>query len=75
MCKGVKSVIVECSEMHKRFKDYVKNNKKEYDTYIVFDDTKTVEYLDSNNNIIGYEKGTKVIKKSSKKTSKKTSKK
>jgi phage anti-repressor protein len=71
----LKSVIVECSEMHKRFKDYVKNNKKEYDTYIVFDDTKTVEYLDSNNNIIGYEKGTKVIKKSSKKTSKKTSKK
>ncbi len=67
----LKSVLVECSEMHKKFTDYVKNTKNDYDTYVVFDDTKTVEYLDLNGNVIGYEKGIKPIKKSSKKSSKK----
>jgi phage anti-repressor protein len=59
----LKSVVTECSEIHKRFKDYVKNKKKDYDTYIVFDDKKSVDYLDLNNNVIAYDKGTKVIRK------------
>ena len=51
-------------------------NKTDYDTYIVYDDSKSVEFLDVNNNVIGYEKGMKkVSKKSSKKSSKKLSKK
>jgi phage anti-repressor protein len=63
----LKSVIVECAEIHKKFKDYVKNNKKDYDTYIIFDESKSIDYLDLNGNIIGHEKGTKIIKKNSKK--------
>ena len=51
-------------------------NKTDYDTYIVYDDSKSVEFLDVNNNVIGYEKGMKkVSKKSSKKIIKKTTKK
>ena len=46
----------------------IKNNT-DYDAYIVYDDSKSIEFLDINNNVIGYEKG---IKKVSKKTSKKT---
>lgn len=51
-------------------------NKTDYDTYIVYDDSNSVEFLDVNNNVIGYEKGMKkVSKKSSKKSTKKTTKK
>ena len=47
-------------------------NKKDYDAYIVYDDSNSVEFLDINNNVIGFEQG---IKKVSKKVSKKLSKK
>jgi hypothetical protein len=60
--------------MDKMVADNIKN-KTDYDTYIVYDDSKSVEFLDVNNNVIGYEKGMKVLKKSSKKTTKKSSKK
>ncbi len=63
----LKSVIFECSDMHKKFKKYIKNDKTDYDTYVVFDDSKSVDYLDLKGNVIGYEKGTKNIKKQSKK--------
>ena len=39
------------------------NNTNKYDTYIVYDDSKNIEYIDVNDNIIGYEKGYKNIKK------------
>jgi phage anti-repressor protein len=65
----IKSVIFSCNEL---------NNIKEHknsDAYIIYDEydkLESINYLDNDNNIIGYEK---IIKKTSKKTSKKASKK
>ena len=71
----IKKLVFECALMDKMVAENIKN-KNNYDTYIVYDDSKSVEFLDINNNVIGYEKGIKkVSKKSSKKTSKKSSKK
>ena len=63
----LKHVVFGCADLHLKF-----NHKKEkLDTYIVFDESKSVDYLDLNNKVIGYEVGKKEIKKSSKKSSKK----
>ena len=71
----MKKIVFECAMMDKMVAENIKN-KTEYDAYIVYDDSKSVEFLDINNNVIGYEKGIKkVSKKSSKKLSKKTTKK
>ena len=59
----LKQVVFDCAELHAKFN----NIKKDLDTYIIFDESKSVDYLDLNNKVIGYEKGTKKIKKSSKK--------
>ncbi len=65
----IKNVIFSCNEL---------NNIKEHknsDAYIIYDEydkLESINYLDNDNNIIGYEK---IIKKASKKASKKTSKK
>lgn len=71
----IKKLVFECAMMDKMVAESLKN-KTDYDTYIVYDDSKSVEFLDVNNNVIGYEKGMKkVSKKSSKKIIKKTTKK
>ena len=64
----LKRAVYGCADLHAKFN----NIKKDLDTYVVFDDSKSVDYLDLDNNIIGYEKGTRIIKKTSKKTSKKS---
>ena len=66
----LKSIIFNCAFLTKQFNEVLKNNDT-FDSYIVYDEG-TNEYLDENNNIIGFEK---VVKKSSKKASKKVSKK
>jgi len=63
----LKQVVFGCAELHAKFN----NIKKDLDTYVVFDDSKSIDYLDLNNEVIGYEKRMKKIKKSSKKSSKK----
>ena len=78
----LKKIIFECAIMTKQFNEVttlMKNNNM-FDSYIVYDEDSnssvTNEYLDNNNNIIGFEKVIKKIsKKISKKTTKKTSKK
>ena len=71
----IKKLVFECALMDKMVAENIKN-KNDYDTYIVYDDSESVEFLDINNNVIGYEKGMKkVSKKLSKKSSKKSSKK
>jgi phage anti-repressor protein len=67
----LKSVIFGCADLHNKFKD----KKIDLDTYIVYDDSKSLEYLDLSGNIIGYERGYTRVKKSSKKSSKKSTKK
>lgn len=67
----LKFIVSECADLHNKF-----NNKNvDLDTYIVFDDSKSVDYLDLSGNVIGYEKGHTCVKKSSKKSSEKSSKK
>jgi phage anti-repressor protein len=65
----IKSVLFGCNELNN-----IKENKNS-DAYIIYDEydkLESINYLDNDNNIIGYEK---IINKASKKTSKKTSKK
>ena len=66
----LKSTIFDCADLIKSLDEKVENSKK-YDTYVVYDEFEENEYLDLNNNVIGYEK---IAKKSSKKPSKKPSK-
>ena len=57
----IKEIITGCAELN----DIVnkKNNKGKYNLHIVFDDTKTIEYLDLDNNVIISEKSHKYVKK------------
>lgn len=68
----LKLAIFDCADMIKSLDEKMKNNQN-YDTYVVYDEFEEYEYLDINNNIIGYEK--KPLKKISKKLSKIQSKK
>jgi phage anti-repressor protein len=72
----LKSAIFDCADLIKSLDEKVENSEK-YDTYVVYDEFEENEYLDLDNNIIGYEKKplNKLSKKSSKKPSKKPSKK
>ena len=56
----LKQIVFGCAELHSKFNHI----KKDLDTYVVFDDSKSIDYLDLNNEVIGYEKRTKEIKKS-----------
>ena len=67
----LKSAIFDCADLIKSLDEKVENSKK-YDTYVVYDEFEENEYLDLNNNVIGYEK---IPKKPSKNPSKKLSKK
>jgi hypothetical protein len=67
----LKSIIFNCAFLTKQFNKIISTNKNNtLDSYIVYDEG-TNEYLDTNNNIIGFEK---VVKKASKKTNEKSSK-
>jgi phage anti-repressor protein len=57
----IKKIIYNCAGMDKMMIDNINDNKK-YDTYVIYDDSKTVEYLDVNNNVIGWEKGSVNVK-------------
>jgi len=59
-CDTLKKVIVGCAEIDKVFTDELARNK-ELDTYVIFDDSKTIEYLNLNGDIIGMEKMTKYV--------------
>jgi phage anti-repressor protein len=59
----LKSIIFNCAFLTKQFNEIISINK-DFDSYIVYDEG-TNEYLDENNNIIGFEK---IVKKTSKKS-------
>lgn len=70
----LKKTIFGCAEMDEMMIKSA-NDSKKYDTYVVYDDSKSIEYIDLNGKVIGYEKGNyrrKTLKNSSK--SKKTMK-
>jgi hypothetical protein len=70
----LKNIVFDCADLNKSIHEQIKDNEK-YDTYVVYDEYEEYEYLDTNNNVIGYEKVNKKIvtpKKTSKKNFKKT---
>lgn len=80
----IKTATMSCVEMFKHLD--VINKNKDSDAYIIFEDYESLEYLDNDGKVIGYEKNTKDIgtvnlifesdnKKQSKKTSNKVFKK
>lgn len=58
----LKTIIFDCADFDKTMYDKISNYEK-YDSYIIYDEYNEVEYLDVDNNTIGYEE-TKKIKKS-----------
>ena len=68
----LKEIVFSCADMSNNLNNEI-NNKNKYDTYVVYDEFEEYDFLDLNNNVIGYEKN--YLQKSSKKLSKKTTKK
>ena len=52
----LKRTIFGCAEMDEMMIKSV-NNTKKYNTYVVYDDSKSIEYIDLNGKFIGYEQG------------------
>lgn len=69
--EALKEVIMGCGGIS-QILDKVENSNK-YNVHIVFDDTKTIEYLDLDNNVIGMEKPHKYVKNIKKSSAKKSS--
>ena len=82
---NIKKIINECAILSKNSKELLENmnnngdnskNGSKYDKYIVFDDSKTIEYLNLDGEVIGWSKGiSKTNKKSSQKSPQKSPKK
>lgn len=62
----LKSVMIECTGLNDFFDNLVEKDrleKSKYNVHIVFNDTKTIEYLDLDNNVVGIENPHKYMKK------------
>jgi hypothetical protein len=68
----LKKVMMGCAELSQVIEKY--EDRKKLNVHIVFDDTKTIEYLDLDNNVIGMEKPHKYVKNKLKSSTKKKSK-
>jgi len=70
---SLKQIIFDCANIDKNVIDNIKNNTTNLDTFVVYDDSKTIEYLNVNGDIIGMEKP--FLKSNTKKHSRKILKK
>ena len=61
----LKKTIFGCAELDDMMIKSM-NDTKKYDTYIVYDDSKDIKYIDLNDKVIGFEKGYNKIKKTKK---------
>jgi hypothetical protein len=52
---NLKEIIFDCAKTDKKVQKLIENNKN-LDTYVVYDDSKKIEYLNLNNKVIGMEK-------------------
>lgn len=69
---NLKEIIFDCAGIDKRVKTMLENNDK-LDTYVVYDDSKSIEYLNLNGEVVGMEKrvsSRKSINKNNKKLTK-----
>jgi hypothetical protein len=57
----LKKTIFGCAEIDNMIVKNM-NDKEKYDTYIVYDDSKNIKYIDLNEKVIGFEKGYDKIK-------------
>lgn len=68
----LKQLAFSCADMTRTLHEKITKHENKYDTYVVYDEFEENEFLDINNNVVGYEK---IPKKSSRKSSRKTSRK
>lgn len=62
----LKGIIFKCADIDKDVLEKMENEKENTNTYIVYDDSKTIEYLNLDGEVIGMEKpGTRKIRHSS----------
>jgi predicted YcjX-like family ATPase len=52
---NLKEIIFDCAKTDKKVQKLIENNKN-LDTYVVYDDSKKIEYLNLNDEVIGMEK-------------------
>ena len=57
---NLKEIIFDCAKTDQRVKQIIEHNKN-LDTYVIYDDSKKIEYLNLNNDVIGIDK-TGIIK-------------
>jgi hypothetical protein len=57
----MKEIIIGCAELNAILEK--SDDRKKYNVHIIFDDTRTIEYLDLDNNVIELEKPHKIKKK------------
>jgi hypothetical protein len=69
---NLKEIIFDCAKTDKKVQKLIENNK-DLDTYVVYDDSKKIEYLNLNDEVIGMEK-TSNTKKNTRLKYKKTTK-
>jgi phage anti-repressor protein len=63
----LKKIIFKCADLDKEVLEKMENEKENTNTYIVYDDSKTIEYLNLDGEVIGVEKpGTRKTRQSSK---------
>jgi hypothetical protein len=66
---NLKKIIFNCAEIDKDVIENIKSiksNNTNFSTFVVYDDSKTIEYLNLDGNVIGMEKKEKNSKKTKK---------
>lgn len=60
---NLKKIIFGCAEIDKGVIETINSSKKNLDTYVVYDDSEKIEYLNLNGDVVGMEKKPSIIKK------------
>jgi phage anti-repressor protein len=68
---NLKKIIFSCAEIDKGVIENIKSSNTNLDTYVVYDDSNTIEYLNLDGEVVGMEKTSSNTKKNSKNSIKK----
>jgi hypothetical protein len=71
---NLKKIIFGCAEIDKGVIEKIKSSNTNLDTYVVYDDSKTIEYLNVDGEVVGMEKTSSNTKKNSIKKVQRTNK-
>ncbi len=61
--ENLKKIIFSCAEIDKGVIENIKSSNTNLDTYVVYDDSKTIEYLNLDGEVVGMEKTSSNTKK------------